>query len=151
MKNILVPTDFSDCARAAEEYGLELAKKANAEIHFWHSLYTPVDWTKLPLEKEKQYPEMKARIGHAEHKLNELVKKAEAEGLKAKKFMAFNQGREEIEKHIGHHNHDFVIMGSNGTKGFRELMGSNTQKVVRYSGANQLYWLSQLLTLVSLH
>ena len=110
MKNILVPTDFSDCARAAEEYGLELAKKANAEIHFWHSLYTPVDWTKLPLEKEKQYPETKARIGHAEHQLNELVKKAEVEGLKAEKFLVFNQGREEIGKHIGHHNHDFVII-----------------------------------------
>ncbi len=59
MKNILVPTDFSDCAKAAEDIALEFAKKANAKIHFLHLLMTPVDWVKLSLEKEKLYPETK--------------------------------------------------------------------------------------------
>ena len=44
MKNFLVPTDFSDCSRAAEDIGLEIAKKANAEIHFLHIINTPVTW-----------------------------------------------------------------------------------------------------------
>jgi len=44
MKKILVPTDFSDCARAAEEMALEFAKRAKAEIHFLHLIMTPVTY-----------------------------------------------------------------------------------------------------------
>ena len=32
MKIFLVPTDFSDCARAAQDTGLDIAIKANVEI-----------------------------------------------------------------------------------------------------------------------
>lgn len=133
MKNILVPTDFSDCARAAEDIGLEIAKKANAEIHFLHLLMTPVDWVKLPLEKEKLYPETKAQIGHANSELAKLKRRAEKFGLKAEQFLIFDKGREEIDEHTKHHQHDFIVMGSHGTKGFKEIIGSNTQKVVRNS------------------
>jgi len=135
MKNILVPTDFSDCARAAEDIGLEIAKKANAEIHFLHIINTPVDWVNLSLKKESLYPETKEEIGLAKYELNELVRRAEKMGLKVKQFLVFNKGRVEIDEHIKHHNHDFVVMGSHGTEGFREITGSNTQKVVRHSPA----------------
>ncbi|MHB1279135.1 MAG: universal stress protein, partial [Bacteroidia bacterium] len=112
MKKILVPTDFSDCAKVAEDIGLEIAKKANAEIHFLHLLMTPVDWVKLPLDKEKLYPETKAQIGHAKSELEKLKRKAEKMGLKAKEFLVFNKGREEIDHHIKHHQHDFSVIGS---------------------------------------
>ena len=49
MKKILVPTDFSECAKAAADIALEIAVKANAEIHFLHMPDTPVNWVKLPL------------------------------------------------------------------------------------------------------
>jgi len=135
MKNILVPTDFSDCARAAEDIGLEIAKKANAEIHFLHIINTPVDWVNLSLEKESLYPETKAEIGSAKFEMYELEKRAEKLGLKVKRFLVFNKGRVEIDQHIKHHKHDFVVMGSRGTEGLREITGSNTQKVVRHSPA----------------
>lgn len=135
MKNILVPTDFSDCARTAEAIGLEIAQKANSEIHFLHLLRTPVDWVKLSLEKEKLYPETKVLIGHAKSELEKLRKRAEKMGLKAQVFLVFNKGREEIDQHIKEHQHDFIVMGSHGTRGIREIIGSNTQKVVRYSHA----------------
>lgn len=54
-------------------------------------------------------------------------------GLKAKQFLIFDKGLEEIDTHIKQHQHDFIVMGSHGTKGFRELIGSNTQKIVRHS------------------
>lgn len=135
MKNILVPTDFSDCARAAEDIGIEIAKKANAEIHFLHIINTPVDWVNLSLEKESLYPETKAQIGSAKFELYELEKRAEKMGLKARRFLVFNKGRVEIDQHIKHHKHDFIVMGSHGTRGLREITGSNTQKVVRHSPA----------------
>jgi len=135
MKNILVPTDFSDCARVAEELGFKFAKKANAEIHFLHLLRTPVDWVKLPLEKEDFYPEVKKRIGAAKSKLSQLKRDAEKIGLKAQTFLVYDKGQEEIDLHIDHHKHDFIIMGSYGAKGLKEVIGTNTQRVVRYSSA----------------
>ena len=135
MKNILVPTDFSPCARKAEELALKIAKKAGAEIHFLHIFDSPVDWVKLPLEKEELYPETRLKFKTATRELNELVKRANSLGLKAKEFLLFNEGRAAIDDHIKSHNHDFIIMGSHGTGGFKEMLGSNTQKVVRYANA----------------
>ena len=133
MKKILVPTDFSDCARAAESIALDIAKKANAEIHFLHLILTPLDWVKLPKEKEKNFPEVLAKIGKANAELGELKRKAEKLGLPCEVHINYDHGRDEICDHIKHHKHDFVVMGSHGTKGVRELLGSNTQKVVRYA------------------
>lgn len=133
MKNILIPTDFSDCAREAEQLGLELAKKYNSEIHFLHLLHTPVDWVKLPLEKEKFYPEVKKKIGYAQSELSRLKREAKKNGVNAQTFLVYDKGQEEIDFHIKHHEHDFIIMGSFGAKGVKEIVGTNTQRVVRYS------------------
>ncbi|MBI1223331.1 MAG: universal stress protein [Bacteroidetes bacterium] len=133
MKKIVVPTDFSACARAAENLGIELALKAHAEIHFLHVVTTPVDWVDLPLEKEKLYPETREMIGHATNELNVLVDRAQKLGLNAKPFLLFNKFREEIDEQIKQHHHDFVVMGSNGAKGFKQVIGSNAQKVLRHA------------------
>jgi nucleotide-binding universal stress UspA family protein len=135
MKKILVPTDFSECAKAAADIALEIAVKANAEIHFLHMPDTPVNWVKLPLEKEKLFPETKHVIAQAKAELSDLKKRAEQLGLKAETFLTFNESREGIDTHIKHHDHDFVVMGSHGTSGLKSIVGSNTQKVVRYSPA----------------
>lgn len=133
MKKILVPTDFSDCARKAVEQAFEIAKKANAEIHFLHIFDSPVNWVKLPLEKEELYPETRLNFHNANRELSELVKRANDLGLNAKEFILFNEGRAAIDDHIKSHNHDFIVMGSYGAGGLKELLGSNTQKVVRYA------------------
>lgn len=132
MKNILVPTDFSEAASRAADFAISIAEKSGAEIHFLHLQITPVLWVKLDKEKEQRFPETLKEIGHAKNELNMLVKKAEHKGLKAKKFLVFDVGREEILKHIPFHHHDFVIMGSHGASGAKELfVGSNAQKVLR--------------------
>ena len=133
MKKILVPTDFSTCAKAAEEVGISLAKRAKAEIHFLHLLTTPTDWLKLSLEKENLYPETKAKIGTAKYELNALRKRAEKKGVVAKEFLVFDKGKEEIYTHVEKHQHDFIVIGSNGASGIKEIMGSNAQGVVRNS------------------
>ena len=52
--------------------------------------------------------------------------------MKAEQFLVFDVGREEIIKHIPFHHHDFVVMGSHGASGAKELfVGSNAQKVLR--------------------
>ncbi len=134
MKNILVPTDFSKNCNKAEELGIEMAKLYNSEIHFFHLLKTPVDWVKLDKQKEKRYPETLKKIGAAKASLRALEKKAEQENLKCQTFLQFQVDQENILKHSGHYDHDFIIAGSSGTKGIvRELLGSNVERLVRRS------------------
>ncbi|WP_255702797.1 universal stress protein [Antarcticibacterium sp. 1MA-6-2] len=40
MKNILVPTDFSENCNKAAELGIKMAKLYNSEIHFFHLMNT---------------------------------------------------------------------------------------------------------------
>lgn len=133
MKKILVPTDFSDCAKTAEDSALTLAKKSGAELHFIHAVNTPVEWEKLPVEKEKNYPETKAIIGEARHQLNELCKRGEKMGTTVKSHIVYNRGREEFLSYIRKQGIDLVVMGSHGADGIKEILGSNAQMLVRHA------------------
>jgi len=136
MKNILVPTNFSENCEKAAQLGIEMAKLYNSEIHFLHLMKTPVDWVKLDKEKEKRYPETLKQIGKAKSALRELEKTAEREGLKCRRFLQFDAGQGDILEHSGHFHHDFIITGSSGTKGvIREITGSNVEKIVRKANA----------------
>ncbi|WP_025663242.1 universal stress protein [Aquimarina megaterium] len=136
MKNILVPTNFSENCNKAAELGIEMAKLYTSEIHFLHLMKTPVDWVKLDKEKEKRYPETLKQIGKVKSALRELEKTAEREGLKCRNFLQFDAGQGDILDHSGHYHHDFIITGSSGTKGvIREITGSNVEQIVRKANA----------------
>lgn len=131
MKTILIPTDFSKCANNAAILGIELAKKTNAEVHFLHILRTPVDWKNLRKEQEQNFPETLHEIAHVKAELTSLEKKAKEEGINVKTFLVFDKDNDEIIDHLEQPKHDFIVMGSHGTKGIREIIGSNAQNVVR--------------------
>lgn len=133
MKKILVPTDFSECARKSETLAMNIAQNSNAEIHFLHFMATPVDWANLPLEEEKLYPEIKTQIKEAKHELNKLKKRADELGVHSKVFLVYNKGKEELEKHLNEYQQDLVIIGSHGSKGFKDMIGSNAKKIIHQS------------------
>ena len=132
MKNILVPTDFSENCTKAAHLGIKMAKLYNAEIHFLHLMTTPVDWIKLDKLKEERYPATVKQIGIAKSKLRELEKIAQQQSLECRRFLKFDSGQKGVLEHSGHFHHDFIITGSSGTKGIvREITGSNVEKIVR--------------------
>ena len=135
MKKILVPTDFSEFADMATDMAIILAEKSNAEIHFVHLMDIPIDWIKLvEPDQKKMYPDITSKVKLANQKLDLLIERVEKAGLVAKKFIVYNANYKYVMKHIESFNCDFVVMGSHGTTGLGELLiGSNTQKVVRYS------------------
>lgn len=133
MNRILIPTDFSECAENAIENGLKIAKQLQADITFLHLIYTPVEWNKLPLEKESLYPETKAAIGDATSRLNNLVRKAGTMGVDACYSLVYNLGVENIPEYIIKSEYKLVVMGTHGKKGNKNVIGSNTQKVIRNS------------------
>lgn len=135
MKNILVPTDFSDNCNKAAELAIEMAKIFNAEIHFLHQLKTPINWVKLNKTDEKNYPEILERIAQAKNNLKKLEKNAERKGLKCRTFLEYISDEDNIVKHSEHFHHDFIVTGSKGIQdGFlNKLFGSNVQKIIRKS------------------
>lgn len=133
MKRVLIPTDFSDCANHATSIGMELAKKLKSEVSFLHLMNTPVDWSKLSLEKENLYPETKGAIGAAKDELLKLERRAEKIGVEANSLLLFNQGIEEIQNYISKEKYCLVVMGTHGEKGMEKLMGTNTQNVLKHS------------------
>ena len=136
MKKILIPTDFSPCADTAARIGRWIAKKVNAEILYLHGLKTPVDWVNLPKRLEDTYPEIKAQIGAAHQKLDELVLATEHEGLKAEKSLAFLEGFETIANTVLDTQNDLIVMGSHGLTGVKKFaLGSHTEKIMRTAQA----------------
>ena len=135
MKKILVPTDFSDCANAAAETAIGLAKQTGGEIDFLHLTSVPTKWAKLPIETLDGYPEeIRLQIGAAKNELNNLVLKAKHAGVAAKEYMSFNESVDEIYNHAKKHNCDLIVLGSHGSKGVREMfIGSNAQRVLRHA------------------
>lgn len=136
MENILVTTDFSPLSDQASEYALEVARKANAEIHFLHIQFTPVEWVQLDKKKEKRFPETLKEIAYARNELKKWEKRARDIGLPVETFLIFDAGRDEIIRHISSYQHDFVVMASHGASGMREtFIGSNAQKIIRNATA----------------
>jgi len=130
MKNILVPTDFSDYANNACLVAINLAKKTMAEVHFFHMEKLPEEW----VSQEVVDPAIAKHIDEINRKLDDLVTKARHQGLNSEKWLSFSESSNEIVNQIEKNKHDFVVMGSHGIHGLEELfIGSYAQKVVRQS------------------
>jgi nucleotide-binding universal stress UspA family protein len=134
MKRILVPTDFSDCAKRAARTAIEIAKLSGGEIHFLHFMAIPIDWSSLERGEERLYPDISREVEDTKAQLQELVEMAKNESVTADFSIGFNEGTTNIIDHITDQNSYLIVMGSHGASGIRELfIGSNAQKVVRLS------------------
>lgn len=135
MKKILVPTDFSECAKNAGNVALQIAKKVNAEIHFLHYTSIPIDWINMN-DPKKMYPDITKKIKQRQEQLNEFVRSCEKESVSASYYIGYNESYQNIMDHITAYEIDLVVMGSHGTSGFKEtIIGSNAQRVIRMSTA----------------
>lgn len=129
MKRILVPTDFSECAAIASDMALLMARRLKAELFFLHLGIDKSGYAHVP---GKSITHVDAESGQARYQLDQLVKKAEEAGVRAKAELVLGSGREKIEDYIEPYRIEMVIMGSHGATGFREtIIGSNTQRVIR--------------------
>lgn len=130
IKNILVPTDLSDYAAYALNYGREFASAYGARLHLLHVLdyywATPAtaDFPGLPgnivlkYEKEKQ------------DQLSALVN--EIEGIDVLDAIKRGVPHVAIVRYARHHDIDLIILASHGRTGISHaLIGSVAEKVVQ--------------------
>lgn len=125
MKNILVPTDFSDSSKAAASYAIELAKTANAKITFFHVYHIPMITSEAAIVMPT-YENLEAdSLGALQKFERELTAEHSFSGqtncVVKPGFLI-----DEMKDQISENEIDLVIMGINGLGKIAEiLMGSN--------------------------
>ena len=130
MKNILVPTDFSDCSVEALKTAAQLAKKNDATIHLLHMYERPaasMSW-QLRLDNDQ----LKKHKQLVREELKKVEKASFLKGLKVKKHLAVgDQLWEEVTRN-NFKNIDLMVMGTNGkSSNSFWFIGSNTNKSIR--------------------
>ncbi len=134
MKSILIPIDFSDYARAAMKTGIVLARKTGAEIFLLHVFSAPLDWNRISVEKQQEYPENEARMVDAEIKMDQLIKDKAFKGVKVTPLVRPGIVQEEVLSVSKLYKVDLIIMGAHGTgASHRYFIGSQAQKIMRTS------------------
>ena len=138
-KNILVPTDFSECADFALEAAINLCKNGSGQIHLFHSSDIAGDLEELNLD-DRVIERITGEVTlNAREKLEVRRKVVEEQGLEC--IVHFEKGHfvDEMKRMMDSTNVELIVMGSHGKSGQRDwLMGTNTQKVVRKYHKNVL-------------
>ncbi len=138
MKNILVPVDFSKYAQYALDVACLIAKKTGGEIHLLNILEAPTTQSfntlgiiNFDIREDIYYVELKREVTK---KIETLAKHEKYADVKIVPEIEIGKTFEHITDHISKHNADLVVMGTRGISGLEEiLIGSNSEKVVRYS------------------
>ena len=125
MNSILVPTDFSACARHAEKVAVALARRFGARLHLVHQVENLSGSSEAEVEKEWEQASKNTRL---------LLQNTAAQYPDLDIELSIVRGKlvEAIVEYVEEKGIDFLVMGSHGRSGKNEFfVGSNTQKVVR--------------------
>ncbi|MEW5974236.1 MAG: universal stress protein [Acidobacteriota bacterium] len=132
IKNILLPTDFSEPANYSLKYGMSLASKFKATLHVIHvaeharagSAGEAVDYL---VPDHIAALESKDRL-----RLEELVQRICAEGVDARAIFVAGRAYQDIVKCARDLDVDLIVLATHGRTGFSHLVfGSTAEKVIR--------------------
>ena len=116
MQSVLVPTDFSECAFAAEDAAMQLAKQYNATVHLYHN-YKP----------ENDEDEVMRQLTDRANLLEGLYS-----GVHIEMHASIGKLAPAVEEMADQVKADFLVIGSHGASGKTAyFIGSNAQKIVR--------------------
>lgn len=133
MKRILIPVDFSEYSEEALKVAAQIARKNNSELILLHLLELPHQANAL-IGSGSSIPEIMFFKNKAIAKLEELMDADYLKGINVTEAIEFKNASEGIIDASIKNDANLIVMGSHGTSGFKELLvGSNTEKVVRFS------------------
>jgi nucleotide-binding universal stress UspA family protein len=131
---ILIPTDFSSCARQALAHGLFLAKRYDAEVHLLHAVEIPaIAIPDMPedmydIEEERALEKMEALL--QEHEVH--VERSGNVHTIVRPGKPTKPASEVILDYADEEGIDLIVIGTHGRRGPRRLLlGSVTEEVVR--------------------
>ncbi|MDE0204763.1 MAG: universal stress protein [Candidatus Tectomicrobia bacterium] len=127
LKNLLVPTDFSEDADRAVDYAVGLAQELKASLTLMTATYigdTP--------EVSQSYIE-KVRA-EAQHRIEAVRQRVEDTGVAVKVVMVSGPPAQRITETAQKEAADLIVMGTHGRTGLRHmLIGSVAERVVRHA------------------
>ncbi|KPP97257.1 MAG: universal stress protein family protein [Bacteroidetes bacterium HLUCCA01] len=138
LNRILIPTDFSDAARAAYTFGVELTRKYGGKVDLLHVIPTfkylneSISRLGLPINLDKDiYPHM---VTESETRLKADMAEYIPEEQQGEALVQVDiKASDAIVTLAAQNDADLVVMGATGTRGRDILWGSTTEKVVRKS------------------
>lgn len=134
IKKILFPTDFTEGAKNALPYAVDMAKTYGAKLYLMHVIYDIATASGLHVPHtsvDQMYSDLQATA----KKELERFGLRDREGLKDIEYI-INRGvpYEEILKFAKDNDINLIIIGTHGRKGIdRMLFGSTAERVVRNS------------------
>jgi nucleotide-binding universal stress UspA family protein len=132
LKQVLVPTDFSDSARHALTYGMSFAREYGAELTLLHvveNLTVGYASDLFPVPMAEVFQEIS---GYARTELARLGAEAREKGISVREEVAQGKPSAEIIRFARENGIDMIVLGTHG-KGVldKALFGSTTERVVR--------------------
>lgn len=137
MKNILIPTDFSNNADHAISYALNVFKCERANFYFLHAYADEVYGPYHKVDAETFEKQKKNIADDSEDKLNKLVTETQTKTHnplhKYEAVPAFESLVDALNNFADLKNIDLIIMGTKGkTASSKITFGSNTVQVFKY-------------------
>lgn len=130
VKNIFIPTDFSDCANYAVDAGLKYAQQFGATLHLYHWLEMPVNWSAMTAAERAQFPGIENYLTITTARFEEIVTANKNVTI----IYSITGGKfdQVVKEYQREYPIDLIIMGSHGASGMNEFfLGSITQRAVR--------------------
>lgn len=137
MKNILIPTDFSENSWNAVKYALEFFKETTCDFYLLHVTliynYASGESPVMPLPAVEVID--KTILKQSKTNLKKLVKKIELLPHNAKHhFYTLNNYDyfiDAVKNHVDEKSIDLIVMGTKGASGLKKVMiGSNTGDLI---------------------
>ncbi len=127
---ILIPTDGSEQAERAVEYGLNLAESFDAEVHALYVIETEATYVLtvgLSDDDMEEYEE------YGEEVVSDVVDRANERGLDGRGVLKKGKVSEEIVEYGDDNDIDHIVMGGQGRGAIEKYLGSTAEKIVRMS------------------
>ena len=136
VRSILLPTDFSECARHAVPAAAEFARLWGARVlclHVVEPVVPAVGWT--PMAEPLPVPDVSGRLeDSAARELPRFAGCEEFEGLDVEDLIAHGEPAAEIVRAAKERGADLIVISSHGRTGLgRIIFGSTAEAVVRHA------------------
>ena len=136
MRNILLPTDFSQSSTNAISYALHLMQEKTCTFHFL-SVYKAWNYTSGDLmlsDSEDSVYEclLQENSGKLEKLISSIKKRFPKEDFKFEAINSYDIFTDAIKKLVELHSIDLIVMGTDGSSNITEsIFGSHTLRVIR--------------------
>lgn len=129
---LMIATDFSEPAEAAEAHGLDLARRLGAEVVYVHVGTEPSLYGEGPFGMAQVRSILEAQRRWASERLAERVERAGAAGIPARSLLLDGVPHQQIVKAAERERPAMLVIGTHGRTGVeRVLVGSVAERVVR--------------------